>query len=167
LISPSVGIGIVKAGSFLRASHAAQAENAESSCILTTLFELLFGIRVLLLSSKMATRCISKSCSQLSPSTSSSASRAFLQLTARRALHSTPLPLLEFLLPGFPSAIVRNGHIARPTPRTIEGVKRTFTTSSKRQQTTAIFNPRQDEDGNDMSVEITPRASNVRLTYQL
>lgn len=38
--------------------------------------------------------------------------------------------------------------------------KRAFTASSICHQTTAITNPRKDDDGNDMNVEITPRASN-------
>lgn len=112
----------------------------------------------------MATRCITKNCLQLSHSTSSSAARAFLQLSPRRYLHRTPLPELDFLLPGIPSSILRNGCTSRPTSRTIQVEKRRFTSSSRRQQTTAVFNPRRDEDGNDMNVEITPRASNVSLT---
>ena len=43
-----------------------------------------------------------------------------------------------------------------------------FTTAMVRQE--AIVNPRKDEDGNEMNIEITPRAANVRsqelpLTY--
>lgn len=112
----------------------------------------------------MATRCITRNCSQLSTSASSSAPRAFLQLSPRRYLHRTPLPVLDFLLPGIPLSILRNGCTSMPTSRTIQVAKRSFTSSSRRQQTTAIFNPRQDEDGNNMNVEITPRASNVSLS---
>ena len=110
----------------------------------------------------MATRCATRGCSQLGASTS--AARAFVQLTPPRHLHTAPLPVLDFLLPNISPCIGRNGSPVRQRPRSLKDAKRSFVSSSRRRQTSAIFNPRQDEDGNDMSVEITPRASNVNLT---
>ena len=108
----------------------------------------------------MASRSITRSCSHLS-SASSTAARAFLQLAPRRQLHSTPLPLLDFLLPSAPIPGLHNDWACKQVSRAIQTTKRPFTSSSRRQQTFAIFNPRKDDDGIDMSVEITPRASNV------
>lgn len=118
----------------------------------------------------MASRCISRSCSQLSASTSSSAARAFLQVAPRRTLHSTPLPVLEFLLPslstptriwagsnGSTSSRSSHGHVH------VHG-RRAFVSSSRRLGTVTVYNPKKDEDGKDMSIEITARASKVRLS---
>jgi hypothetical protein len=106
----------------------------------------------------MASRCVARSCSQLTSSTSSSETRAFLQLTPRRYLYNTPLPILDFLLPSVPAPALRHGWTSK---RSHMQSKRAFASSARRQQTTAIVNPRKDDDGNDMRVEITPRASNV------
>ena len=111
----------------------------------------------------MAARCISRSCSQLVPSTSSFAVRAVNHPAPRRQLHSSPPPIFDFLVPAFPSSLLYKASIARPTSRAAQRCKRTFASSPRCRQATAIFNPRQDEDGNDMRVEITPRAANVRL----
>ena len=111
----------------------------------------------------MASRSITRSCSHLN-SASSTAARAFLQLAPRRQLHSTPLPLLDFLLPSAPVPGLHNVWAGKQASRAIQTTKRPFTSSSRRQQTSAIFNPRKDDDGIDMSVEITTRASNVSPT---
>jgi len=108
----------------------------------------------------MATRCITRSCSQLASSNSTSAARAFLQLAPRRYLHSTPP--LEFLLPSVPLTTIRHGWAGDAGAlNASRRNRRAFAASSKRQQTTAIVNPKKDDGGNDMHVEITPRASNV------
>jgi hypothetical protein len=106
----------------------------------------------------MASRCVARSCSQLTSSTSSSVARAFLQLTPRRYLSNTPLPILDFLLPSVPVSALRHGWTSK---RSYIQTNRAFTSSARRQQTTVIVNPRKDDDGNDMHIEITPRASNV------
>lgn len=108
---------------------------------------------------KMATRSFTKACSQLATSQPSCAARTFIQLAPRRFHHSTPPPL-DFLLP----SLSQTSHV-HPNTRSISGprhgqAKRSFTTSARR-QTSAIYNPQKDEDGNLMEIDITPRASNV------
>lgn len=112
----------------------------------------------------MASRCtrIARSCSQLSPPTSSSAARTFLQLAPRSYLHSgPPPPILDFLLPSISSSLKVRGGVAFDCPFVGPKTQRGFASSSKHYNTTTIFNPRQDEDGGEMKVEITHRASNV------
>jgi hypothetical protein len=113
----------------------------------------------------MATSFIMRSCPQLVSSSSSSAARAFLQLAPRRCFHNAPpQPLLDFLLPSLPSPALQHARLNKPlSPRTQNPPRRAFTTSPVRRHTSAVFNPRKDDDGNDMTVEITPRASNVRI----
>ncbi len=111
----------------------------------------------------MAVRCISRSSSQLTASTPSSAARAFLQITSRRYLSSTPPPVLDFLLPSVPASAIRYSWTSENiVTRSRVPAGRAFSSSTRRQQTTAIYNPKQDDDGNPMQIEITPRASNVR-----
>lgn len=43
--------------------------------------------------------------------------------------------------------------------------KRLFTTSAPRKATHTLFNPQNDEDGNEMVLEITERAAKVRLLF--
>ncbi|PSS18691.1 hypothetical protein M430DRAFT_101936 [Amorphotheca resinae ATCC 22711] len=101
-------------------------------------------------------------CPQLVSSSSSSAARAFLQLAPRRCFHNAPpQPLLDFLLPSLPSPALQHARLNKPlSSRTQNAPRRAFTTSPVRRHTSAVFNPRKDDDGNDMTVEITPRASN-------
>jgi hypothetical protein len=111
----------------------------------------------------MAARPITHGCQSWAASHSSSAARAFLQLAPRRAFHQPSSPLLEFLLPGVPSKKIPHG-FNKPTITKLHITgRRSFTTCSARRQTSAVYNPRKDEDGNDMTVEITPRASNVNI----
>ncbi|KAG4437155.1 hypothetical protein IFR05_007357 [Cadophora sp. M221] len=108
----------------------------------------------------MASRCIARSCSQFAASTPSSAARAFLQLAPQRYLH-TSSPVLDFLLPSVASPALRlrqaESHLSSQQQNV---ARRSFTSSSRRQATTAVFNPRDDDDGKPMHIEITPRASN-------
>ncbi|TAQ85650.1 hypothetical protein B7494_g6050 [Chlorociboria aeruginascens] len=108
----------------------------------------------------MATRPITRSCIQLSSSNSASAARTFIQLTPQRHLR-TPLPVFDFLLPSISSSTVGQAYHIKPVSTSpASQARRAFTSSSIRQQTSAIINPRKDDDGNDMNIEITPRASN-------
>ncbi|KAK0100087.1 [4Fe-4S] proteins maturation [Cadophora gregata] len=107
----------------------------------------------------MASRCITRSCSQVATPTPFSAARAFLQLAPQRYIR-TSSPVLDFLLPSAPyHTRSRAAHVRLSSQKEIT-TRRAFTSSSKRQATTAIFNPRDDDDGNPMQIEITPRASN-------
>jgi hypothetical protein len=45
-------------------------------------------------------------------------------------------------------------------PSTI--ITKPFAHTARRGYTQAVYNPQQDEDGNDMTLEITPRAAKVR-----
>src|SRR5271165_1402625 len=100
-------------------------------------------------SSIMAARTVSRSCIQSSHT--SPAVRAFLQLVSYR-----PHLVLDFLVP-------RVSQHANPLPLRSgpRAPSRAFSTTSALKETVAIFNPRKDENGQDMNVEITPRASNV------
>ncbi|KAH8821563.1 hypothetical protein F5884DRAFT_768326 [Xylogone sp. PMI_703] len=102
-------------------------------------------------------RSISRSCLQAANGSSTSAARAFLLVSARRQLHSSSTPVFDFLVPNITSRIASNGYRAN----TISQVPhcRGFASSSSR-MTSAVINPRKDDDGNDMTVQITPRASN-------
>ncbi|RDW70264.1 hypothetical protein BP5796_08661 [Coleophoma crateriformis] len=104
----------------------------------------------------MATRRITQSCLHHGASTSTSAARAFLQLAPRRTLHTTHP--LEFLVPA--ARRPAQSRSLRKQPALLHPSARSFTSSPERRQTTAVVNPRKDDDGNDMNVEITPRASN-------
>lgn len=108
----------------------------------------------------MATRSITRSCSQMAHSSPSSAARAFLQLAPRRYFQTAPP--LDFLLPSIPSTSIRRGRRTQPSVLKTQP-SRTFTSSPIRRATHVVVNPKKDDDGNDMTVEITPRASNVRL----
>src|SRR3954447_9431013 len=115
----------------------------------------------------MATRSITRSCSQLSASNLSGAAQAFLRLSPRRYYHTNPLPVPDFLLPSDARNSVQHGWISWPVSSEAQRlVTRSFTSSAVRKQTTTVVNPKKDEDGNDMSVDITPRASNVCCSPQ-
>ncbi|TVY49876.1 Iron-sulfur cluster assembly-like protein, mitochondrial [Lachnellula occidentalis] len=104
----------------------------------------------------MATQSFSQSCLRICTSQSTNAARAFLKLSPpRRHLSNfAPPPLLDFLLPP-PSRCL----FAR-TSKPIRTPRRAFKSSANRQSTRAIHNPQKDEDGNEMHLEITSRASN-------
>ena len=122
-----------------------------------------------------------------------SAANLFVQLCARRTASSyaaTPISstILDVLLP---RTQARASHIraSRYKPRRVNTVpiasrnvnaantanarrhavagKRAFTTSRPLAKTLAIHNPQTDEDGNEMLLEITPRAANVRILFHL
>lgn len=107
----------------------------------------------------MAARTISRSCLQLSHE--APASRAFLRIVSQRPLHTTPI--FDFLAPGIAQpAFQRAGRRNIPFQESSSGIsRRDFTTSRTSRATAAIHNPKKDDDGNDMHIEITPRASNV------
>lgn len=90
---------------------------------------------------------------------SAPAARTFFQLAHQR---SAP-PMLDFLLPSIPTVAPRS--IQRQAQRSLSNLpsSRRFTASALR-ATTAIYNPRKDDDGNDMTIEITPRAANVSFS---
>ena len=89
----------------------------------------------------------------LRSSNSAPAARAFLQIASRR-----PLLVLDFLAP---AAASQHATPTTPLYSLPRSASRLFSTSPTRKQTIAIRNPRQDEYGKEMSVEITPRASSV------
>ncbi|KAI1824837.1 hypothetical protein F4861DRAFT_530735 [Xylaria intraflava] len=112
-----------------------------------------------------------------------SAAKLFVQLYARRsaspfAASSSSSSILDILLPPsvqaralYVGATPRGAIAARDTTiasrianenlrrRVVTG-KRTFTTSRSLAKTVAVYNPQKDDDGNDMLLEITPRAAN-------
>lgn len=109
----------------------------------------------------MATRPITRGCTSWAASYSSSAAREFLQLAPRRSYYRASAPLLDFLVPGVPSKAILHGSSTPACLKSQIAGKRAFTTSSVRRITSAVFNPRKDDDGKEMSVEITPRAASV------
>jgi hypothetical protein len=108
-----------------------------------------------------------------SPSTALS----FLRIAAARTTPSCPTPqhaqAFDFLIPT--RSIHTTTYSTRSAPPARQFRERTattrqpaqpsrlFGTTSQRNQTVALYNPRKDEDGNEMGLEITPRAANVRL----
>ena len=100
----------------------------------------------------MAARTVARSCMQ--STYPAPTARAFLQLASRR-----PLPVLDFLAPRASVSQVTTRSILRLLPTC---TPRTFGTTLARRETIAVYNPRKDEDGEEMRVEITHRASNVR-----
>jgi Fe-S cluster assembly iron-binding protein IscA len=113
----------------------------------------------------MATPSVTRGCQRLARSGHASCARVFLQVVSRRCFHSTPPPVLDFLLPAIPSKALRVGLAKKPVSSNQLSITRRFTSSSIRRHTRAILNPKKDDDGKDMNVEITPRASNVRSKY--
>merc|ERR1712093_149676 len=107
----------------------------------------------------MASRCIARSCSHFATTTPTSAARAFLQLAPQRYLH-TSSPVLDFLLPSVTYPAQNRLADSQLSSRQQNVTRKNFSSSSRLQATTAIFNPRDDDDGTPMHIEITPRASN-------
>lgn len=111
-----------------------------------------------------------------------SAARSFIQLarrsysTAAASQSSTPL---EFLVPRCAPSPLRVTEVSTTASRIHMHTRnsnsprwlwrsnlhaptvRAFSTSAARQQTRAILNPQEDEDGNEMMLEITERAAKV------
>ncbi|EXV05514.1 Fe-S cluster assembly scaffold protein [Metarhizium robertsii] len=107
-----------------------------------------------------------------------SAARSFIQIAKRgystaAARSSAPL---EFLLPRTVSTthchaafLLRSTKTTRAGRASLRGTpfsgglrqsqKRTFTATAARQATVCVLNPQKDEDGNEMMLEITPRAA--------
>jgi hypothetical protein len=112
----------------------------------------------------------------------SSAARSFL-LLARRTYSSVAAqtslaapPPLEFLVPrcALPRAASRKSpssirspafNASRFIPATMP--RRGFTATAFQRATVCVQNPQKDEDGNDMMLEITPRAAKVGLVHQM
>ncbi|KAB5570871.1 hypothetical protein GE09DRAFT_1283899 [Coniochaeta sp. 2T2.1] len=103
-----------------------------------------------------------------------SSAKLFVQLSLRHQCHGPrSAHLLDLLIPAavahhhtasvrlrpvnnysLPSALSRrSSHLPLPPSR------RPFSTTPSRRRTLALYNPQQDEDGNEMVLEITPRAA--------
>lgn len=113
----------------------------------------------------MGSRSLTRSCLQLSTAQSTSAAQSFMNLFPRR-IHTTTPPVLDFLLPSSAQRWKQSSQSSRfkiPSGNHAfsRHATRAFTSSTPRHATVAIYNPQKDEDGNDMGVQITPRASNV------
>jgi hypothetical protein len=98
-----------------------------------------------------------------------SAARLFVQLSTR----SRQTPILDVFLPqqtrsfrSFARAMprIRPGTVPSPILH-VNGseavARRAFSSTNPRRRTQAIYNPQNDDDGNEMLLEITPRAANV------
>lgn len=109
----------------------------------------------------MACRSITKGCSK-----SLSSAHVFLQVAPRRSFQTAPQPVLDFLLPNTSPTPTRSIRTRKQAFRKPQNT-RTFASSAARRATIVVVNPKQDDDGNDMTVEITPRASNVRAIHSL
>jgi len=109
----------------------------------------------------MASRSVVRSCSHLSSCLASSPARAFLQVGPWREYRVAPLPLFDFLTPGLsPTTLKISSKVPYISAKQSQAGIRNFSSSAKRRHTSAILNPKQDDDGSEMTIEITPRASN-------
>lgn len=77
--------------------------------------------------------------------------RAHYSVTRRRATAPTTTP------------VCKTQWRARQSLSSSQFNKRLFTTSAPRKATHTLFNPQNDEDGNEMVLEITERAAKVRI----
>lgn len=78
---------------------------------------------------------------------------------------SHPPLFLDFLIPAQARRAPKYlSQLFREQPVSAKSQCRRISTSSPRQATIIAANPRKDEDGNNMVVDITPRASNVSLS---
>lgn len=127
-----------------------------------------FGINILLLHlasqpfylrSTMASRALSRKCLHLSHH--APAADVFLHVASRRSVHTQPV--LEFLAPRFDQRSLRRvcRLIGGSWPGGSITACRAFSGTHGRRATVAILNPKKDEDGHEMVVDITPRASKV------
>ncbi|KJZ73780.1 hypothetical protein HIM_06898 [Hirsutella minnesotensis 3608] len=100
---------------------------------------------------------------------SASAARSFIQIANRGySVSATRTPVaLEFLVPrSYRNPASRRAPSYRancklPASLSRPFQRRTFSASISRNATKVTLNPRQDEDGNEMMLEITPRAAKV------
>ncbi|KAH0542190.1 hypothetical protein FGG08_003411 [Glutinoglossum americanum] len=90
------------------------------------------------------------------------ATRPILHQSCRNLTWTAALrPLiLDFLLPPPQSTYIKSGTPRYNVRTSTAKCKRQFTSSAPRQKASATINPRHDENGNEMTIEITPRASN-------
>jgi len=119
--------------------------------------------------------------------TKTSIAKLFVQLSQRCPSRGSRPPALDFLLPsqniahpqsaqawsrplctisdGKPSTWTEKRRVSLPNNTQHRTHKRAFSSSSFRCATHTIFNPQKDEDGNEMKLEITPRAAKVSHEY--
>lgn len=115
----------------------------------------------------MATRTVARSCLNPPSSFLHSAAASFLQLTPRRCFQSSNAPILDFLAPRLQPVHTRQrqrlqskqNHGAYAN-QSIKG-QRSFSSTNRKLDTKAIVNASKDDDGNDMLLDITPRAAKV------
>ncbi len=109
-----------------------------------------------------------------------SSATLFIQMSLRSRASSAALPTLDILYPRTPFHVRRwpnqtsasrllstldTSRMRLQVPvisvRRMPAVRRHFSNTASRPATHAILNPQQDEDGNEMKLEITPRAAKV------